>query len=257
MEFLGLLLCNLEGMRCVALTEARETKVRAMLGAWLEQRPRPGDEDLQVDPTELARLLGHLVFASQAVRGGRTAMQSMLLSFKGVEVDWSRGEVRVPSGEWSGLRVRAGFWRDVEWWHDHLGERACVPMDPPELGVAVVAGTDASGWGYGNLIWLDGHRSETQLRFTSVERGKPINWRELLGILRVVQTWGRQLGGRTLLIETDNMSARGAAGKMRSKAEDMQELVRRLLAACEENEIELRVTHTPGASRSPYLRRSR
>ena len=60
MEFLGLLLCNLEGMRCVALTEARETKVRAMLGAWLEQRPRPGDEDLQVDPTELARLLGHL-----------------------------------------------------------------------------------------------------------------------------------------------------------------------------------------------------
>jgi len=247
MEFLGLLLCNLEGMRCVALTEARETKVRAMLGAWLEQRPRPGDEDLQVDPTELARLLGHLVFASQAVRGGRTAMQSMLLSFKGVEVDWSRGEVRVPSGEWSGLRVRAGFWRDVEWWHDHLGERACVPMDPPELGVAVVAGTDASGWGYGNLIWLDGHRSETQLRFTAVERSKPINWRELLGILRVVQTWGRQLGGRTLLIETDNMSARGAAGQMRSKAEDMQELVRRLLAACEENEIELRVTHTPGA----------
>ena len=247
MEFLGLLLCNLEGMRCVALTEAREAKVRAMLEAWLEQKPRPGDEDLQVDPTELARLLGHLVFASQAVRGGRTAMQAMLLSFKGVEVDWSRGEVRVPKGDWGGLRVRAGFWRDVEWWHDHLAERACVPMDPPELGVAVVAGTDASGWGYGNLIWLDGHRSETQLRFTAVERGKPINWRELLGILRVVQTWGRQLGGRTLLIETDNMSARGAADKVKSKAEDMQELVRRLLAACEENDIELRVTHTPGA----------
>jgi len=122
-----------------------------------------------------------------------------------------------------------------------------VPMAAPELGVAVVAGTDASGWGYGNLVWLDGHRSETQLRFTSVEQGKPINWRELLGSVRIVETWGRQLRGRTLLIETDNMSARGAAGKMRSKAEDMQELIRRLLAACEANEIELRVTHTPGA----------
>ena len=247
MEFLGLLLCNLEGMRCVALTESRERKVQGMLTEWLALRPRPGDADLQVDPTELARLLGNLVFASQAVRGGRTAMMAMLLSFKGVVVDWSRGEVRAPAGEWRGLRVGAGFWRDVEWWHDHLSERACVPMVEPELGVAVVAGTDASGWGYGNLVWLDGHRSETQLRFTSIERGKPINWRELLGSVRIVETWGRQLRGRTLLIETDNMSARCAAGGMKSKAEDMQELVRRLLAACEDNEIELRMTHTPGA----------
>ena len=247
MEFLGLLLCNLEGMQCVALTESRERKVQGMLTEWLALRPRPGDADLQVDPTELARLLGNLVFASQAVRGGRTAMMAMLLSFKGVVVDWSRGEVRAPAGEWRGLRVGAGFWRDVEWWHDHLSERACVPMVEPELGVAVVAGTDASGWGYGNLVWLDGHRSETQLRFTSIEQGKPINWRELLGSVRIVETWGRQLRGRTLLIETDNMSARCAAGGMKSKAEDMQELVRRLLAACEDNEIELRMTHTPGA----------
>ena len=57
-------------------------------------------------------------------------------------------------------------------------ERGCVPMDEPPLGVAVVAGTDASDWGYGNLIWLDGHRCEEQLRFSAVERSKPINWRQ-------------------------------------------------------------------------------
>ena len=247
MEFLGLLLCNLEGMRCVALTESREKKVTGLLDEWLARRPQAGGGDVKVDPTELARLLGNLVFASQAVRGGRTAMMAMLLSFKGLVVDWSRGEVHTREGEWRAMRVGAGFWRDVEWWRDHLEERACVPMVAAELGTAVVAGTDASGWGYGNLVWLDGHRAETQLRFTSVEQGKPINWRELLGIVRIAETWGAQLRGRTLLIETDNMCAYGAAGKMRSKAEDMQELVRRLLATCEANDIELRMTHTPGA----------
>ena len=34
MEFLGLLLCNLEGMRCVALTESREKKVTGLLDEW-------------------------------------------------------------------------------------------------------------------------------------------------------------------------------------------------------------------------------
>ena len=63
-------------MRCVALTESREKKVTGLLDEWLARRPRAGGADVQVDPTELARLLGNLVFASQAVRGGRTAMMA-------------------------------------------------------------------------------------------------------------------------------------------------------------------------------------
>ena len=119
-------------------------------------------------------------------------------------------------------------------------------MAPPKLGVAVVGGTDASDWGYGNLVWIDGHRAEEQLRFTAIERSKPINWRELLGIIRIVETWGASLEGQTLLIESDNMCAVQTSGNMKSKAEDMQELVRRLLHVCEVYGIHLRVTHTPG-----------
>ena len=114
-------------------------------------------------------------------------------------------------------------------------------------GEAAVTGTDASGWGAGQLAWIDGGREEVQLEFTSAEQRRPINWRELLGILRVFEHFGARLRGRLVLVETDNMSAKGAAEKRASKAEDSQELVRRLLEVCEEHDIELRVCHTPGA----------
>ena len=94
---------------------------------------------------------------------------------------------------------------------------------------------------------LDGQRSECSLEFTAAERRRPINWRELLGILRVVEVFCEQARGRVLLVETDNMTARGAAEKLASRSADMQELLRRLLERCEMYEIVLRVVHTPGA----------
>ena len=42
---------------------------------------------------ELASFLGKLVFVSQVVKGGRTYMQGMLAQFKGLVVDWRRGEM--------------------------------------------------------------------------------------------------------------------------------------------------------------------
>ena len=50
----------------------------------------------------------------------------------------------------------------------------------------------------------------------------------------------------TVLIETDNMAAKGAASKFASSSEDMQELVRRLLEYAELFELTLRFVHTPG-----------
>ena len=245
-EFLGLLLCNVEGARCVALTEGRQRRLREMIDSWQQQRPASGGR-LVVEPKELASLLGHLVFASQCVPGGRTYMQAMLSSFAGLEIDWARGRVRPTGGSgWGRHRVSDGFFRDLEWWSDHLERRNCVPLREPPHGAAAITGTDASGWGTGQLAWLDGAREETQLQFTAAEQRRPINWRELLGIVRVVQVYGARLAGRLVLIETDNLAAKGAAAKLSSSAEDMQELVRRLLELCEEHDITLRLTHTPG-----------
>ena len=92
-EFLGMLLSNVEGARCVALTESRQKKLRGLLDEWKARRPAKGGRTL-VEPKELASLLGNLVFASQCVLNGRVYMQGMLSAFKGLEVDWQRGRGR-------------------------------------------------------------------------------------------------------------------------------------------------------------------
>ena len=246
-EFLGLLICNVEGARCIALTESRQRKVRALIDEWLARQPG-GKGLLKVEPRELARLLGNLVFASQCVPGGRTYMQGMLSQFAGLEVDWRHGRVR-PTRSGAALEemtVSAAFWRDLEWWDAHFEQRNCVSMDVPTHGEAAITGTDASDWGTGQLVWLDGAREEVQLRFSQAEQRRSINWRELLGILRVFEFYGERLSGRLVLVETDNMAAKGAAAKRASNAPDMQELLRRLLEVAARHGITLRFTHTPG-----------
>ena len=80
MEFLGMLLCNTEvAPRCIALSEKRQCKLKAMISDWMSKRH--GSGRVQVEPRELAQLLGHLVFAAQCVPNGRSFMQSMLSCF--------------------------------------------------------------------------------------------------------------------------------------------------------------------------------
>ena len=250
MEFLGLLLANLQGQQGISLTRKRRDGLLALIAEWEEwglTAGRPGRRS-RASPRGLASLLGKLVFASQVVWNGRPFMQSMLSSFAGHTVDWVRGMVTWRGGErQQGIELSDGFWEDLRWWRVHLQERYSVPWSTDELAVAAITGTDASGWGTGQLAWVDGQRVESQLEFTHAERRRPINWRELLGIVRIVEQFGSLLEGRTVLVETDNMAAKGSAAKRSSKAEDMQELVRRLVAACELHHIRLRLTHTPGA----------
>ena len=244
-EFLGLLLSNVPGSRGVTVTRKRLGSLRAEMAKWAERKPSWGS--LEAEPKELASFLGKLVFASQVVRGGRTYMQGMLSQFKGLVVDWRRGAVQPADGKWRPLQISQAFWRDLEWWEQHLEHRSLVPMgDAQPAKPVVITGTDASGWGTGQAVWLDGSREESVLRFTAAEKRRPINWRELLGVVRVAIIWGHRLKGRTVLIETDNMAARGAASKLASKAADMQELVRRLLELSERHGFEVKVTHTPG-----------
>jgi hypothetical protein len=243
-EFLGLLLCNYGTTRGVTISRKRLESLLREIGEWQDRKPSRGH--LEVEPRPLASLLGKLVFSSQVVRGGRTYMQGMLSQFKGLVVDWRRGAVSFEGEAWRHLRVGEGFWRDLQWWQDHLITRGLVPFESESHAEAVLAGTDASGWGTGQVLWLHGGREESQLVFTKAEKRRPINWRELLGIVRAAALGGSRLKGKTLLVETDNMAANGAVRKKASKAADMQELLRRLLRLGERFDFALKCTHTPG-----------
>ena len=121
-------------------------------------------------------------------------MQGMLSQFKGLVVDWQRGQVRPTAGKWQDLSVSPAFWRDLRWWRGHLDQRSLAPLDGTgRAAEAVLSGTDASNWGTGQVLWLDGAREEASLRFTHAERRRPINWRELLGIVRVCEVGGGRL----------------------------------------------------------------
>ena len=109
-------------------------------------------------------------------------------------------------------------------------------------------GTDASDQACGGVAWVDGSREETQLSFTAAEKRRPINFRELFGAVRVIEKWGERLAGHKLLIDIDNTAAVGATTKAFSKAEEMQEQVRRLVSLAMRHRLEYRPVHCPGAA---------
>ena len=245
-EFLGLLLCNVNGHRCIALTEKRQENLKRMIEEWWNLKSADG-LGVKVKPKDLAKLLGHLVFASQVVPGGRTYMQNMLSAFSGLEVDWKHGRVRARHGDWELVTLSREFWLDLEWWSDHLEVRNCVPLDTPSWSEAMITGTDASDWGVGTVVWLDGHKEECNMSFCNAEKRRPINFRELLGIVRIFELYGHRLAGCKVMVETDNTTAKGAAEKLASVAASMQEMLRRLYAVAERWGIIVVPIHTPGA----------
>ena len=175
-------------------------------------------------------------------------MQAMLRQFVGLEVDWMRGAViRHARGCWRHIELSDGFWRDLVWWRSALQRANCKPMREPRAGIAAITGTDASDGACGELAWIGGAREEMVLRFTTAEKRRPINFRELLGVVRLVERWGARLRGHTLLIDIDNTAAVGATANLFSRSEDMQELVRRLLDLARRHSLTIRPVHTPGA----------
>ena len=252
-EFLGLLLVNLDGVavtQVVALTEARSSALLQLIGEWVSRRPSDRAESrgqrARAGPRELASLLGKLVFACDVVPGGRVYMQGMLRQFAGLQVDWMRGAVRVARGTWGAVELSPGFWRDLVWWRSAVERASCRRMHSTSVGIAAVTGTDASDLACGELAWIDGAREEMVLRFTRAERRRPINFRELLGVLRLVERWGHRLRGHTLLIDIDNATSVGAVLSMFSRSEDMQELIRRLHELASSFGLTIRPVHTPG-----------
>ena len=243
LSFLGLRLCNLPIERSIGLPDDKLQKTLAALRQ-VKASYRPGD---RARPQQVAELLGLLNFASQVVEGGSVFLERMYSQFKGVIVDWKRAMVRV-DGRTTHMILDADFFRDVDWWLANLTSRHTVPLLADDRAdELVLAGTDASNWGRGAVIWLEGDREKSQHRWTRFEESLPINVRELAGVVHILARWGPRLKGRRLLIESDNMASVSAVKKGRSKAALMAEQLRRLYATAARFDIRVQIVHTPGA----------
>ena len=156
-----------------------------LVKAWLSRRPSDFEEsrggEAEADPKELASLLGLLVFCSAAVPHGRTNMQGLLRQFARLEVDWARGSVRWPGGDWGKVPLTRAFWRELAWWKGALESNPSVPMVDSRAGVAAVAGTDASDHACGELVWHEGGREEMQMLFTYAEKRRPLTFASYWG----------------------------------------------------------------------------
>ena len=123
------MLLNTPEYQGVSLSEKRLGQIMAMLNEWRGRHAvsrQATDGTVEADPREVAHLLGHLVFVAQCVSGGRAYMSGMLSQFRGLEVDWRRGQVRAKDGEWQRVVVTRGFWRDLDWWSRMLPTRHFV-----------------------------------------------------------------------------------------------------------------------------------
>eukprot|EP00966_Prymnesium_polylepis_P133700 3090372-Prymnesium_polylepis.1 len=69
-----------------------------------------------------------------------------------------RGTVRYARSGGPGRRISLShdFWLDLLWLQSALAVANCVPIQSQRpADAAILAGSDASGWGSGGLIWRD------------------------------------------------------------------------------------------------------
>ena len=242
-EWLGLLLdARADRAPCLRLPEKKRKNYLSELGKF-EKIYR---EKAKAPARELAGIMGRLNFACKAVHGGMNFMARMWDRFRGVLIDWGRGAVRVANGV-RDLKLDCEFWLDLEWWIKCLQSPMSVLLRGDDACVwEVRCGTDGSDWGSGQFIVLDGEEERMQCEWTPTERRKPINWRELNGVLRMLRKWGPRLRGAKLWMAVDNMTTFELLRRFRVSAPEMAELLRRIHLLCVRYEICLVVKHVPG-----------
>ena len=242
MELLGLQLCNIEGNRSISLPHSKVKKVLQLIKEF--ELLKPGDV---AKPLKVAALIGLLNFAAMVVDGCSIFLDRMYNQFRGVLIDWKRGLVKVDHRA-RYMRLKAEFFEDLRWWKTNVATRSSVPLlaRGESESDGVVSGTDASGWGAGQLVWLSGEREENQIEYCPWEKDQPVNWRELMSAVHILHEWGPRLAGRKLTIETDNMASYWCIKRRRARTGLMAELLRRLYTLAARWDVEIAITHTPG-----------
>ena len=177
------------------------------------------------DPLRLATLVGRCGFMSQIVEGGRQHLRRLYNTLRYAVIDWTSGEVLRCWGS-EPVPLSATLWADLDWW---LLNARYANHTPMKLGDKYVdlfldGGTDASDWGCGGEIDIDGDTEEFRVEWTSYEAEKhEINWRELAGMLILFERMGERMRNKRVRLRVDNSSAMYAIRRGSSKKQGMHD----------------------------------
>ena len=146
-----------------------------------------------VPARRMAEVLGRLNLAANGYVGGEFFMARMWDRFRGLIVDWSKGAIRLAAGV-RNVPTDEEMWWDAEWWVRNLSSIAGKSLvSDLEHRWMVRGGMDGSDGGSGQFVVIHSEREEIQYLWTKGELRKPINWRELNGVLRLIRNWGPRI----------------------------------------------------------------
>ena len=183
---------------------------------------------------ELQSLAGKLQHACKVVRLGRTFLRRIfeLLS--------------VTSKKHHHIRLNAAFRSDVLWWNTFLSTWNGISMISENIDHEVRVFTDASG-GMGCGAWWGTEWLQYKWPKSGSVADLPITQKEVIPVVLACSVWGNQWWGQTVHVYCDNEAAVAVLNSGYSQDLQIMHLLRCLFFIKAHFQMEVKVSHIPGA----------
>lgn len=194
---------------------------------------------------KLASLIGMLVATKEG------------LSLAQLQTRHLNGDLRKALKTWSWeseekITLTSESLKELDWWQ-HLGNKLSEPIWPKEKSLTLQ--TDASQRGWGAV--MEGEKLIQGL-WTKEESSRTSNQRELLAVLRALETWQEVMANKTVGIQSDNQTTvYNLVGQGRSRIPAILELTKQIHFLAHHRKIRLEVSYIPGKQNIQADRASR
>jgi hypothetical protein len=238
LEFLGLIIDSKSWT--ITLPNSKRIDIMKLLQSNLYQNK------IWITKRELQSMLGKLVFASRAVKLGRTFYRGLIEVLRSYPADCSKNEQ---------LEISKRMRKDMNWWLNLLINHTGVCVVPPSLSDYLPVDihtmyVDACGTGYGG--YYNGHEyvcqqwNNNDLRLAYRKRHISMPYLELLSLCHCCNIWKTSLAGKAIIINSDCMPVVNCINKGSSKDKGMMSLIRQLFYIAATHNILIHLQHIEG-----------
>jgi len=241
--------------RHIELTPQRIAESTSLVQSWLQ--PSHASTPFAYGRSELASLAGSLTFTARAVRNARTFVRRIYDHLSDVNAARHfRGDLR---------RLPAEFRADLEWWAAYLPQAHLRPvlMVSPDwdwdvdvihtdaapsigAGAVLVRAPSRSGLPSPPASWFSHEWQDDERISFARSRSVSANYAESLAAILAFRTWGATLGGRRVLLRSDNVVTVTAWNAGYCADPHLMSIVRELWFLATRYQISIRVAHIAG-----------